>query len=247
MRLLCYCWPHILNLYSDIAKLSGAGTLGHNISNMLIAFIGHNMPTCIPCQHTYTTCQHTYHANIHTHHANIHHNTSYDQHVFAVCHHDYTICQHGWNYRYSGPREILKRKQQLLNSTHDFWKLPNLCACTILISDATYPSEGPWQVGSGSPIRPFQVSLASHATFWCIMACCTHGACWHTASTHFLRNHIMWMHVGIQQILYFFNHTQRLLFLSLLVFVQLLFKGGVYFFSKPADIKNNWIRNVRVI
>ena len=47
------------------------GTLGHNISNISIPFIGHNMPTFI-------------------------HNTSYDQHVFAVCRHDYTTCQHGW-------------------------------------------------------------------------------------------------------------------------------------------------------
>ena len=29
-------------------------------------------------------------------------------------------------------------------------------------------------------------------------------------------------------------------------FVRLLFEGGVYFFGKPGDINNGWIRYVRV-
>ena len=66
-------------------------------------------------------------------------------------------------------------------------------------------------------------------------------------------------------IAYFFDQTPWLLFFSVLVFVQLLFKdgycsrmatvrgwllfegsyyskGGIYFFRQPADINNSWIR-----
>ena len=43
---------------------------------------------------------------------------------------------------------------------------------------------------------------------------------------------------------YFFNQTPRLLFFSLLIFLRLLFEGGIYFF---ADINDGWIRYVRVI
>ena len=48
-------------------------------------------------------------------------------------------------------------------------------------------------------------------------------------------------------ILYFFDQTPRLLFFSLHVSVWLLFKGGVYFFAKPADINDGWIRYVRTM
>ena len=48
-------------------------------------------------------------------------------------------------------------------------------------------------------------------------------------------------------VLYFFNQTPWLLFFSLLFFLWLLFKGGIYFFRKPADINDGWIRYVRVI
>ena len=44
--------------------------------------------------------------------------------------------------------------------------------------------------------------------------------------------------------MHFFNQTPRLLFFSLHVLVQLLFEGGVYFFGKPADFKDGWIRYV---
>ena len=47
-------------------------------------------------------------------------------------------------------------------------------------------------------------------------------------------------------ILYIFDQTPWVLFFSLLAFVQLLFEGGIYFFGKPADIKDGWIRYVRV-
>ena len=39
------------------------------------------------------------------------------------------------------------------------------------------------------------------------------------------------------ELLYIFDHMPRLLFLSLIVFVQLLRQGGIYFFRIPADIK----------
>ena len=38
----------------------------------------------------------------------------------------------------------------------------------------------------------------------------------------------------------------QLLFFLLPVFVRLLFEGGGYFFGKPADINDGWIRYVRV-
>ena len=41
--------------------------------------------------------------------------------------------------------------------------------------------------------------------------------------------------------------TATINFVSLLVFLRLLFEGGVYFFEKPADIYNGWIRYVQVI
>ena len=46
---------------------------------------------------------------------------------------------------------------------------------------------------------------------------------------------------------YFFNQTPQLLFFSLLVFLRLLFEGGVYFFGKLADINDGWIRYVQAI
>ena len=46
---------------------------------------------------------------------------------------------------------------------------------------------------------------------------------------------------------YFFNQTLQLLLSSLLDFVWLLFKGGVYFLGKPADINDGWIRYVQTI
>ena len=47
-------------------------------------------------------------------------------------------------------------------------------------------------------------------------------------------------------LLHFFDELPRLLFCSLLVFVQLLFEGGIYFFRKPADINDGWIRYIPV-
>ena len=46
---------------------------------------------------------------------------------------------------------------------------------------------------------------------------------------------------------YFFDQTTRLLFFSLLGFVRLLFEDGIYFFRKPADINDGWIRYVQAI
>ena len=53
-------------------------------------------------------------------------------------------------------------------------------------------------------------------------------------------------------VLYFFNQIPRLLFFLCLFSAatirgRSLFKGGVYFFGKPTDIKDGWIRCVRVI
>ena len=48
----------------------------------------------------------------------------------------------------------------------------------------------------------------------------------------------------IMGIPYFFDQTPRLLFLSLHVSVWLLFEVGVYFFGKPANINDSWIRYV---
>ena len=44
------------------------------------------------------------------------------------------------------------------------------------------------------------------------------------------------------KVLYFFNQTPQLA-----CFARLLFEGGVYFFWKPADINNSWIRYVWAI
>ena len=41
--------------------------------------------------------------------------------------------------------------------------------------------------------------------------------------------------------------TPQLLFSLLHVSVWLLFKGGYYFFRKPADVNDGWIRNVQAI
>ena len=46
---------------------------------------------------------------------------------------------------------------------------------------------------------------------------------------------------------YFFNQTPRLIFISLLVSVWLLFEGAIYFFGKSADINDGWIRYARAI
>ena len=51
----------------------------------------------------------------------------------------------------------------------------------------------------------------------------------------------------VQTLPYFFNQTLRLQFFSLLVFLWLLSEGGAYFFGKPADIKDGWIRYVQAI
>jgi len=47
---------------------------------------------------------------------------------------------------------------------------------------------------------------------------------------------------------YFVDQMLRLrtILVSLLFFVRLLFEGGVYFFGKPTDINDGWIRYVRV-
>ena len=46
---------------------------------------------------------------------------------------------------------------------------------------------------------------------------------------------------------YFFNQMPQLLFILLHVFVRLLFEGGVYFFGKPSDTNNSWIRYIQTI
>ena len=46
---------------------------------------------------------------------------------------------------------------------------------------------------------------------------------------------------------YFFDQTLRLLFILLLVFLQLLFEGGIYFFGKPVDINDGRRRYAQVI
>ena len=46
---------------------------------------------------------------------------------------------------------------------------------------------------------------------------------------------------------YFFNQTPRLLFILLHArFVRLLIEGGIYFFWKPWDVNDGWMRYVRV-
>ena len=45
----------------------------------------------------------------------------------------------------------------------------------------------------------------------------------------------------------FFNQTLQLLFILLHVFVRLLFEGGVYFFGKPPNTNNSWIRYIQTI
>ena len=54
------------------------------------------------------------------------------------------------------------------------------------------------------------------------------------------------------QVLYSFNKTAwlvffLLLFFLLLTFQQLLFEAGVYFFLKPTDINDGWIRFTQAI
>ena len=43
------------------------------------------------------------------------------------------------------------------------------------------------------------------------------------------------------------NQMPRHLSFSLPIFVQLLFEGSIYFFGKPADTNNGWIRYVQAI
>ena len=48
----------------------------------------------------------------------------------------------------------------------------------------------------------------------------------------------------IMGIPYFFDQTLWLLLLSLHVSVRVLFEVGVYFFGKPANIDDSWIRYI---
>ena len=62
-----------------------------------------------------------------------------------------------------------------------------------------------------------------------------------------------WKACGCQQQLnkvqYFFDQTPWLLLFLPLAFVRLhvVFKDGIYFFGKPADINNSWIKYEQVI
>ena len=57
-----------------------------------------------------------------------------------------------------------------------------------------------------------------------------------------------WQVIAIYTVLtYFFDRTPRLLLFLLHISVWLLFEGGFYFFGKPADINDSWIRYVQAI
>ena len=45
----------------------------------------------------------------------------------------------------------------------------------------------------------------------------------------------------------FFNQIQQLLLFSVLIFVRLLFEGGIHFLEKPVDINDSWIWYVQVM
>ena len=69
-------------------------------------------------------------------------------------------------------------------------------------------------------------------------------------SKHVLKSEITYHNLYVNTVLlycctlpYFFAYY----FFSLLVIVRLLFEGGVYFFGKPADINDGWIRYVQAI
>ena len=69
-------------------------------------------------------------------------------------------------------------------------------------------------------------------------------------SKHVLKSKITYT-ISIQ-ILYYctavlYRISLSTIFYSLLVIVWLLFEGGVYFFGKPADINDGWIRYVQAI
>ena len=54
---------------------------------------------------------------------------------------------------------------------------------------------------------------------------------------------------GLAVSLYFFDQAPWLLFFFLLltgIWGRLLFEGGIYFFGKPADINNSWLRYIQV-
>ena len=55
--------------------------------------------------------------------------------------------------------------------------------------------------------------------------------CWHDW-------YALHVHICCVQVPYFFDQTPQLLFIFMLVFVWLLFEGGVYFIGKPTDINN---------
>ena len=63
---------------------------------------------------------------------------------------------------------------------------------------------------------------------------------WHVVD---LRKHVHACAEALEvpEIPYFFDQTPWLLLFSLIIFVQLLFEGGVYFFGKLADINDGWI------
>lgn len=46
---------------------------------------------------------------------------------------------------------------------------------------------------------------------------------------------------------YLFDQMPRTFFFLLLVFVQLLFEGGIQVFGKPTDVNDGWIRYIQAI
>ena len=68
----------------------------------------------------------------------------------------------------------------------------------------------------------------------CVCVCCALCCSMHRAKEHYVK------------IPYFFNQMLQLLFFFLLlIFVQLLFEGGVYLFGKLVGINHNWIRTIQ--
>ena len=68
----------------------------------------------------------------------------------------------------------------------------------------------------------------------CVCVCCALCCSMHRAKEHYVK------------IPYFFNQMLRLLFFFLLlIFGQLLFEGGVYFFGKLVGINHDWIRTIQ--
>ena len=52
------------------------------------------------------------------------------------------------------------------------------------------------------------------------------------------------LHLSTSYVPYFFDQTATIYFAAR--FMWLLFKDGVYFFGKPGDINDSWIRYTRV-